>query len=86
MTTGYGKTVEHSVGLILVSVWITRCQCHVAPSSGEQMNCYLFYSCLDLVARQSIPVNVHKMCLPQCLFIVSYVVGIDTVVKRHHSQ
>ena len=24
--------------------------------------------------------------LPECLFIVSYVVGIDTVVKRHHSQ
>ena len=24
--------------------------------------------------------------LPQCLFIVSYVVGIDTVVKQHHSQ
>ena len=26
------------------------------------------------------------MKLPQCLFIVSYVVGIDSVVKRHHSQ
>ena len=28
----------------------------------------------------------HTPKLSQCLFIMSYVVGIETVVKRHHSQ
>ena len=30
--------------------------------------------------------NIMSPKLPQCLFTVSYVIGIDTEVKRHHSQ
>ena len=33
-----------------------------------------------------LPTGTIHIKLPQYLFIVSYVVGIDTVVERHHSQ
>ena len=37
--------------------------------------------------RNTMHMHIHGIAkLPECLFIVSYVVGIDTEAKRHHSQ